>query len=432
MKGPYRTGDQTWVRERNLAVLLHYLWEAGGPISRARLTDISGLNKSTVGSLLRQLESWDLVHETGLSNSRLGRPGIVLDMNPNGGRIIGVEISVGNLTVIVTDLKANVLWRRQINDAEFIRTNSDQAQTLARAEQVIEQALCDPVIKKSRLLGIGVSVPGLVNQRTGILLFAPNLHWHNVPLRDLWQERFGVPVMVENDANAGALGEQMFGVARQVDNFVYLSANIGLGGGLVIDGKLYGGAGGYAGEIGHMTLEPEGPLCNCGNHGCWETLVGPLAMVHRVRQAAIEGRAPGLLAALDDSVEALQLEHVLAAAGDGVPAVLESLDQAGQYLGIGIANLVNVLNPRMVVLGGILSLVGPYILPRAQQEVNARVLDTLRAQVEIKTSDFKLDSIVMGNISLIIRQILMNPLAWYSPYPHRPAIEDRIQPATFL
>ena len=138
-------------------------------------------------------------------------------------------------------------------------------------------------------------MPGLIDHATGTLLFAPNLGWSNVPLREMWQ-RFGVPVIVENEANAAALGEYMLGVAKHVDNFIYLSAGVGLGGGLMIDGKLYGGVGGYAGEIGHMTLAPDGPQCTCGNRGCWETFVGPTAILDRVRQAAQEGHTPILMA----------------------------------------------------------------------------------------------------------------------------------------
>jgi predicted NBD/HSP70 family sugar kinase len=174
-----------------------------------------------------------------------------------------------------------------------------------------------------------------------------------------------------------------------------------------------------------MTLEPNGPLCNCGNHGCWETLVGPRAIVQRMRQAASEGRAPGLLVGLDDNIEALQLDHVLQAASDGVPAVIQALDEVGCYLGIGIANLINTLNPRMVVLGGILSLVGPYILPRARQEVNARAMAALREGVEIRQSAFKRDASVIGAVALILRQILNNPAVWYSR-PSGPSIEDHL------
>ena len=203
----------------------------------------------------------------------------------------------------------------------------------------------------------------------------------------------------------------MLGVTRRVDNFIYLSAGVGLGGGLMIDGKLYGGAGGYAGEIGHMTLAPDGPLCNCGNRGCWETFVGPTAILDRVRQAAREGRAPILLSLpeVGHDPAAINMKQVLEAADRGEPVVQEVLNDVGCYLGIGIASLVNAFNPTQVVLGGVLSLAGPYILPCIQREVESRALAAAQANVTINLSAFKFDAGVIGGVSLILREILNNP-----------------------
>ncbi len=413
MKKRYRTGDQLWVRERNLTILLNYLWEAGRPISRARLVELSGLNKTTVGSLVTQLQGWRFVTASGMSGPRPGRPGVLLDINPDGGRLIGAEIGVDFISVVVTDLKARTLWSQTVEFAENAEHPSTQNPNvmMERFEQLVLEAM-RATEARGRLMGIGVGVPGLVDHARGILLLAPNLGWKNVPLRDRWQQRFGVPVIVENEANAAALGEQMLGVAKQVDHFVYLSAGVGLGGGLVTGGKLYGGSGGFAGEIGHMTLEPEGPRCNCGNRGCWEMLVGPRAIVHRVRQAALAGQAPQLLARCQCNPDTLQMKDILEAAAEGEPAVLKALDEVGRYLGVGIANLVNVFNPNLVVLGGVLSLAGPYILPRAQQEIDARALAAPRQGTKIVLSAFKFDACVMGGVALTLHEILNNPVLW--------------------
>lgn len=412
MKRRYRTGDQIWVRERNLAIVLNYLWEAGQPVSRSYLVEISGLNKSTVGSLLAQLQSWGFVRESGKSEPRPGRPGVLIEVNPDAGRLIGVEIGVGFISVVVTDLKAQVIWHQKVetdSQIPFIQT-----QILEHAERLVHEAI-ETMTHKQHLFGIGVAVPALINHTTGTILFAPNLKCNNVPLRSQWQERFGVPVIVENDANAAALGEQMIGVAKQVDNFVYLYASVGLGGGLIIGGKLYGGTGGFAGEVGHMTLEPGGPRCNCGNRGCWETLVGPVAIIRRVREAAAQGYTPTLLALseVNGNVNAIRLEHILHAAAQGEPAVLDALNEVGRYLGIGIANLVNTFNPSLVVLGGALSLAGPYILPRAQEEVNARAMAAMRQCVQITWSAFRFDACAIGGVTLILREILNHPTAWW-------------------
>jgi hypothetical protein len=228
----YRTGDQNWVRERNLAILLEYLWQAGGPISRARLTEISGLNKSTVGSLLAQLQSWGLVKETGTLGQGPGRPGVLIDLNPDTGRIIGAEIGVDFVSAVVADLKGQVLWRRRSDlPPEGPGTARSPISVLKKAERLVQEAVNQASRDECRLYGIGLGVPGLVDHATGTLLFAPNLGWKDVPVGERWRERFSVPVVVENEANAAAVGEHMLGVARQAQDFVYLSAGIGLGGG---------------------------------------------------------------------------------------------------------------------------------------------------------------------------------------------------------
>jgi glucokinase-like ROK family protein len=406
----FRTGDQIWVRERNLSIVLRYIWDAGQPIARARLTEISGLNKSTMGNLLAQLQAWRFVRETGMVSAGPGRPGTLIDIDPDGGRLIGAEIGVDFISAVLADLKANVVWRKKID------TNGSahaQAEIITLTERLFQEAIDEVRVSGRRLLGVGVGVPGLVDRAAGTLLFAPNLGWRDVPLRDMWQ-RIGVPVIVENEANAAALGEQMIGAAKNVDNFIYLSAGVGLGGGLMVDGKLYGGVGGYAGEIGHMTLMPDGPQCTCGNRGCWETFVGPTAILDRVRDAARAGHAPILMSLPEvmGEARAIRMPHIFEAAARGEEAVRQVLDDVGRYLGIGIANLLNAFNPSMVVLGGVLSLAGPYLLPRVQREVEARALSAARSNVAIRLSAFKIDACVMGGVSLIAREVLNDPSAW--------------------
>jgi glucokinase-like ROK family protein len=406
----FRTGDQNWVRERNLSIVLRYLWDVGQPIARARLTELSGLNKSTMGSLLAQLQTWRFVRETGTVNVGPGRPGTLIDIDPAGGRIIGAEIGVDFIAVVLVDLKANIVWRKQLNTRGAAQP---QAEIIALAERLFQEAIDEVHLTGQRLLGIGVGVPGLVDRATGTLLFAPNLGWRHVPLRAMWQ-RFGVPVFVENEANAAALGEHLIGVARHVADFIYLSAGVGLGGGLVIGGELYRGAGGYAGEVGHMTLLPDGPPCACGNRGCWETLINPAVILDQVRAAAHAGRTPILLALPEvmNDPHAIALPQVFEAAARGEEAVRYVLDEVGRYLGIGIANLLNAFNPSLVVLGGGLSLAGPYLLPRARREVETRALSAARSNVDIKLSVFQFDACVMGGVSLILLEVLNNPAAW--------------------
>ena len=181
----------------------------------------------------------------------------------------------------------------------------------------------------------------------------------------------------------------------------------------MIDGRLLRGMSGNVGAVGHMTVEPNGPQCNCGNRGCWETLIGPRAILQRVRQEAAAGHAPGLLA-LDEvggEPNAIRMEHILRSAVQGESAVLEVFAEVGRYLGIGVANLIDAFNPSLVVLGGVLGLAGPYLLPRAQAEVDARALTAVREGVRITLSAFKFDACVLGGAALILRSVLNNPTA---------------------
>src|SRR5512143_3849736 len=174
----YRTGDQSWVRERNLSIVLRYIWDAGQPIARARLTEISGLNKSTMGNLLTQLQAWRFVRETGTVTAGPGRPGTLIDIDPDGGRLIGAEIGVDFVSVALTDLKASVVWRKKIDTNGASR---QQAEIISLTERLFQEAIAETRVTGQRLLGIGVGGPGRVDHAAGTLLFAPNLGWSSVP-----------------------------------------------------------------------------------------------------------------------------------------------------------------------------------------------------------------------------------------------------------
>jgi len=239
----YRTGDQALVREINLSIILNCLRETS-PLSRAQLAEITGLNKTTVSSLVRELIARHFVREIGFDSSGGGRPAVLLELNPDAGCIIGLEIGVDFILAILTDFKAQVLWRHR----EDTDQTEGQEAILARALDIVRQALTVSQSIHSPVLGIGLGVPGLVDVSSGTLLFAPNLKWRDVPLHEVFSQEFDVPVFVDNDANVAALGERYFGAAQRSKDFVYLSIGVGLGGGIVLDGQLYRGIGGYAGS----------------------------------------------------------------------------------------------------------------------------------------------------------------------------------------
>jgi glucokinase-like ROK family protein len=257
-----------------------------------------------------------------------------------------------------------------------------------------------------RPLGIGVGLPGLVDLNTGQLKLAPNLKWREAPIRQIIADRFTLPVYVENEANAAALGEYYFGVARGIENTIYLSAGIGLGAGILIGGKLFRGSRGYASEVGHMTIQPNGELCGCGKRGCWETLVGPRAVVRRVQNSLQAGVQTMMPMMTGGDVRLINFEIVVQAAAAGDPAALSALDQVGRYLGLGMANLVNIFNPELMVLGGALNLASPFLLPVIQQTICEDALAPSRENMRVVPSALGTDACVMGAIALVLDDIL--------------------------
>jgi len=399
------TADQGLIRKVNTAVLLDVLRRLA-PLSRAELAARIGLNRSTVSSIVSSLIDQGFIQETNLQSDKIGRPGMLLELNPKGGFAVGIELGVDFITVILTDFVAREQWREQI----YSDPNDDQTTVLERAAALTQKALDYGQSLGLRPLGIGMGVPGLVDLRQGKLVFAPNLHWNNVPLRLIWSQWFNMPIFIENEANAAALGEYYFGAAQGVKNFIYLSAGIGLGGGIIIDGKLYRGSNGYASEVGHMTMDPQGEPCACGKRGCWETQVGPRAVLKRVRKTLESGMQSALSGMVDGNLERISFESVVQAAQQGDDVALHALQEVGEYLGVGVANLVNVFNPELIVLGGALNLASPILLPIVERQIVDSALAPAREHVRMAASAFGVDACLMGAVALVLDDILREPM----------------------
>lgn len=400
------TADQGLIRKLNTAVLLDAL-RRFAPLSRAELAARTGLNRSTVSIIVTSLIEEGLIQETDLQSSKVGRPGMLLELNPKGGFAIGIELGVDFISIILTDFIARVQWREQVCSDP----NEDQITILDCAATLTQHALDYGLSQGLRPLGIGMGVPGLVDLRQGKLIFAPNLHWNNVPLRLIWSQRFNLPTFIENEANAAALGEYYFGAAQGVDSFIYLSAGIGLGAGIVLDGKLFRGSNGYASEVGHMTVDPNGELCGCGKRGCWETQVGPRAVLRRVRKTLESGVPSALCDLVEGDLERISFESVVQAASQGDSVALRALQEVGERLGIGVANLVNVFNPELIVLGGALNLASTILLPIVERLIRENALTPACENVRVAASAHGIDACLMGAVALVLDDILREPIS---------------------
>ncbi len=399
-----RTGDQALIREINLSIILNALRDHS-PLSRAALAVATGLNKTTVSSLVQQLLDARLVTESGVDKNLTGRPGILLELNALAGSLIGVEIGVDFISILLTDFAARVLWRHQ---ERTDRRDSQQA-ILERVIAKIRMAAAQAQAQDLDIFGMAIGVPGLIDVQSGAVLYAPNLHWKDVPLREMLRAEFAFPITVDNEATMAAFGESFFGVARGSRNVLYVSAGVGIGGGLVLDGRIYPGRDGLAGEVGHMTLEIDGLPCNCGNRGCWETLASQSAVFRRVHEAIAAGAASSLARFNNGKRANLTIPIVVRAAEQGDRVARQALTETGEYLGIGLANLINALNPEMVVFGGILSLAQEFLMPVIQETVRARALHWSERSAQVIVAAHGSEACVMGAIAMTYDQILRQP-----------------------
>jgi glucokinase-like ROK family protein len=396
-----QTADQESIRKVNTSIVLNVL-RLYAPVSRAELAAKTKLNRSTVSNIINALIDEGLVLELDTMESKIGRPGIALALKPEAGAVVGVEIGVGFISVILTDFVANVLWRKWIE----ISPSKAQIEIISEAEKLIDQALSVAEEKNLRLLGIGLGVPGLVNTKQGELLFAPNLGWKNVPLRLMWNQRFRLPLFVENEANLAALGEYYFGVGREVDNLIYLSSGVGLGGGLIINGKLFKGGFGLAGEIGHIQRDPAGEMCGCGRRGCWETQVGPRAVLQRVRRSIEADPDNALTKYVNGDLEKLTFKQVVDCALQGEQLCRSALEEVGKNLGTGIADLANIFNPEMVVIGGAFSYGREILLPVLEDTLSTETLPAVKKDLRVIFSEHGADACVLGAIAVVLDDIL--------------------------
>ncbi len=394
--------DQLFVRKLNTRTVSECL-RLYSPLSRAELAKRTGLYRSTISSIISELIDRGFVRETEIqSDLRVGRPGMLLEFNPQGGCAIGVDIGVDYISVILVDYTAKVLWRNR----QPTVVDGPQFEIVARAEEMISDAL--EISKNLSIppMGIGVGLPGLVDTIQGKLIIAPNLHWNDLPVKRMWEQKFHLPVFAENESNNGAMGEFYYGAAHGKQDFIYLGTGIGLGGGIVINGKLFKGSKGFAGEFGHTLLYKGGEPCGCGNTGCLETYVGPRYILRKIKQMLENGQQSEISDLVHGDLSKLNMEVVYEAAQMKDRIALETLNEIGVHLGRGVSNLINSFNPELIVMGGALSPISPWLIPIMQESIQRNVLPPLLDNLNIVPSQLGQDSNVMGAVALVLDNVL--------------------------
>ena len=380
------TADHTDVRATNLAVVLGFL-RANAPCSRAAIAAGTGLNKATVTSIVGDLIDQRLTRETQQTQNHVGRPATLLVLDGSAYAAIGMEVSARGLTAIAYDSAGGQLlrWHRAGPGAD-----AGPAKAVAALATLARRAIAAVHASGRDVLGLTVGVPGLVN-RDGAVVLAAGLGWRDVELRrDLVAAlgRPAFPVMVDNDANLGALAEHRYGPHAGSANLIHLSGETGVGAGVICDGQPLRGNLGYVGEIGHLRIRPDGPLCGCGRRGCLEAVAGIPAILARLDASD-----------LPDADPQARTEQLVRWAEAGETDTIDTLTEVGALLGQSVCMLANVLNPELVVLGGSYAALGRWLLPAVEKELIDGTLAPEAGGCKVVASTFGYDATSIGAVA---------------------------------
>ena len=316
--------------------------------------------------------------------------------------ILGIDLGGTKILTAVTDAQGNILSR----DHSVTPAAKGPEAVIQSILESTGRALKQAGIAASDLAAIGVGAPGLSNPETGIVFTSPHLRgWKDVPLRDIIEQELGRKVFLINDANAAAIGELHFGGGRGARNFVYITISTGIGGGIIIDGKIYTGAIGTAGELGHMVIDDDGPSCSCGNRGCWETLASGTAIAREARRRIKEGASSSILGYADGDLEKVEAEIIHKAAQDNDELAKELVARTSYYIGVGLANLINIFNPEIIVIGGGLSNIGDMLLEPAFREAERRAFKQSYQAVRFARAELGRNSGVIGAAAFALEEV---------------------------
>lgn len=321
--------------------------------------------------------------------------------------VLGVDLGGSKILTAVVNTRGKIL------SSDYRATPANKGaevvvrEILNSADHALEQA----GIPSERLCAIGVGAAGISNPETGIVFASPHLpEWHNVPLRDIIERRSGKKTFLVNDANAAALGELYFGAGRGARNFIYVTISTGIGGGIVINGELYTGAIGTAGEIGHMTIDDNGPRCSCGNKGCWETLASGSALAREAQQQIQKGVQTSILDYAGGDLQKVTAEIIGTAAEHGDALAKKLIAQTSYYLGIGFANLINLFNPELIIIGGGLSNMGDVLLKPSFKVAGDRAFKEAYRAVRFVLAELGVNSGVVGAAAFALREMKLSKL----------------------
>jgi len=369
------------VKNLNKYAILDLIRFTPGGISRVELARYLGLTRAAVTAIVNDLVETGTVREADSRSAPSGRKPIVLEVNPNRGWVAGVDMGATHVTILITDFSAHTITELE---APFDIKRGPES-CLFDVDSLLQEAVQRAGLLISDLSAVGAGVPGPIVTDAGMVSGPPIMPgWDAYPIRDHLQGLWKCPVSINNDAELGALGEWAYGAGRGEKNLAYIKVGMGVGAGLLLGGQIYHGSTGCAGEIGHITLSENGPLCSCGNRGCLEAFAGGMAIARSAKEAVLRGQRTQL--AYVTPVEKITARDVIIAARNGDLLAQQIMTEAGSHLGTAIASLVNLFNPSMVVVGGGVSQMGDLLLEPIRKIVRERSLRVASRAVRISAA----------------------------------------------
>lgn len=400
------------VKQHNLhVILLSLLYE---PIlSRSQLAKRTNLSNTTVTNLIAELIEQGIVKEKTTTDGEqgelrpVGRPRTSICLEPDARFVIGIHIGVGTIRMAITNLRAEIV------DNQFLKFDikAPTEEVLEKVVTTAEAVIARSGIDRDRILGVGVGASGLVDFTTGVNVYAPNLDWHDVSLREHLQKELQLSVIVDNNVRSMSMGETYFGAGRGVDSVAFVYGRIGVGAGLTFKGQVFRGSSKGAGEIGHNAMLLQGgEPCRCGNRGCLETLVSESAIL-REAEKIIKEEPKGILATLiDENKDNSAIDCVFDAARQGDENVRKLLEERGCYLGVALANLINLFNPELILLGGIFSRGEDLFIKPITQTIQQRAFGEMGRNVRVQATSFGWKAGVIGAAALALLQFFYQPI----------------------
>jgi predicted NBD/HSP70 family sugar kinase len=392
--------------EWNVLKLIH----AKPNISRIELSKSTRLSAARITYIVEKLIGKKLVVESGHIASAMGRKPVSLSIRNDAGFVVGVDLGSYNTRVVITDLQGREVYKHKSET----RLADGRELVLSRTLSLVRQAIADSGMPKGNLLGIGVGHSGVIDVKAGVVLSFPRPgqteEWKNVPLRKIMECEFGVPCLLEDSVRGSATAEQHFGLGTGLNDFIYVDVGMGIGAAIFLDGKLYRGPGGSAGEFGHITVDEHGPLCCCGNYGCLETVASCAAIIQAVRSAIEKGVNSRIQELTKGDLTRISIEMIGQAALDNDSLCFRVLNQAVSHISVALADVVNLLNPHVLIFGGTLFCSAPELfLDPLKRAIKQRALEKSANEVQLKVSNLRGEAAALG-VARLVSELVMEKL----------------------